>query len=265
MGWPICRGRNGTRDTSRCAAVRNGKRAARLRFRPTATGWCSTDSAARNQPLLLGRRRSSLHWLVVCHVPRVLNAASASDWCLWEAEYNRTRGQPPIHPRFVAGAILYGMYRGIRSTRRLEEACCYRLDFQWLVEGRRIDHTTFNKFRTKFKRPLKDLFRQIGRVAMGLGLITLCEVAFGGTRVKANNSRYKTRTAKTLEEKLERLDELFEQILQEQNAADAKELGFGRPTQLPASLAEKWSNGGPRSRKPWIRREPRTSYGGSKG
>ena len=132
-----------------------------------------------------------------------------TDWSSWEVEYDRTRGQPPIHPRIVAGAILYGMYRGIRSTRRLEEACRYRLDFQWLVEGRRIDHTTFNKFRTRFKRPLKDLFRQIGRVAMGLGLITLCEVAFDGTRVKANNSRYKTRTAKTLEEKLKKLDELF--------------------------------------------------------
>jgi transposase len=71
------------------------------------------------------------------------------DWTPWEAEYHGTRGQPPIHPRIVAAAILYGLCRGLRSTRKLQEACCYRLDFLWLVEGRQIDHTKFAKFRTR--------------------------------------------------------------------------------------------------------------------
>jgi transposase len=161
------------------------------------------------------------------------------DWTAWEAEYKPgTRGQPPIHPRCVAAAILYGLYRGIRSSRRLEEACCYRFDFMWLVECRRIDHTTFAKFRTRFHAPLKDLFRQIGRIAMKLGLVRLCEVAFDGTRVKASNSRYKTRTAKTLEEKLQALDELFEELTSQLQAADAQAAGDGSPTQLPGPLAE---------------------------
>ena len=60
----------------------------------------------------------------------------------------------------------------------------------WLVEGRTIDHSTFCDFRTKFKRELKDLFRQIGRVAMHVGLVRLNQVAFDGTRVKANSSRH---------------------------------------------------------------------------
>jgi transposase len=88
------------------------------------------------------------------------------DWTDWEAHYNGHRGQPPIHPRYIAGAMLYGMYRGIRSSRKLEEACHYRFDFIWLVEGQHIDHSTFAKFRTKFREPLKGLFRQIGRIAM---------------------------------------------------------------------------------------------------
>ena len=160
------------------------------------------------------------------------------DWSPWEAKYKRTgRGQPPIHPRYVAAGILYGLYRGIRSSRRLEEACGYRFDFMWLVENRRIDHTTFAKFRTKFHEPLKDLFRQIGHLAMSMGLISLCEVAFDGTRVKANNSRYKTRTAKTLAEKLKALDELFEELMAKLAAADAEQEGQGSPTRLPAELA----------------------------
>jgi transposase len=160
------------------------------------------------------------------------------DWSNWEAKYNGHRGQPPIHPRYIAEAILYAMYRSIRSSRKLEEACHYRFDFIWLVEGRHIDHTTFATFRTKFREPLKDLFRQIGRIAMVLGLIRLGEVGFDGTRVKANNSRYKTLTAKTLEEKLQTLDALFEQMMTDLHANDAQQAGPDSPTHLPPAVAD---------------------------
>ena len=104
------------------------------------------------------------------------------------------------------------MRSGIRSSRKPEEACRYRLDFIWLVEGRKIDLTTFNKFRTRFRDGLQDLFRQIGRTAMALGLIQLGVVTFDGTRVKANNSRCQTH-GQDLGGKLRALDELFEQLM----------------------------------------------------
>ena len=168
------------------------------------------------------------------------------DWHGWEAHYDGTRGQPPIHPRFVSSALLYGLCRGIRSSRKLEEACRYRVDFMWLLAGRKIDHTTLAKFRTKFAEPLKDLFQQIGCVAMSMGLIRLGEVAFDGTRVKANNSRFRCRTAKTLEEKLQDLDKLFEAMMAEAEAADAAEASQptsdgdddNSPTHLPSPLAD---------------------------
>jgi len=163
---------------------------------------------------------------------------SGMDWSKWEAAYERKRGQPPIHPRYIASAILYGLYRGIRSSRKLEEACRYRFDFMWLVEGRVIDHTTFSKFRTRFHDELKDLFRQIARMAMGLGLISLGVVAFDGTRVKANNSRFRTRTAKTLEAKLEALDELFEYLVAQMQTVDGEQATEGSPTKLPEELAD---------------------------
>ena len=95
------------------------------------------------------------------------------DWSSWERHYVLVAGQPPIHPRIMAGAILYGLTHGIRPSRRLEWACCNAIDFMWLVEGRTIDHSTFCDFRTKFKRELNDLFRQIGREAMHMGLLQL--------------------------------------------------------------------------------------------
>jgi transposase len=164
------------------------------------------------------------------------------DWTSWEAEYHGRRGQPPIHPRHVAAGILYGLYRRIRTTRQLEEACHYRVDYIWLLHGRRIDHSTFSKFRVKFRKALKDLFKQIGRIAMTMGLIRLCEVAFDGTRVKANNSRYNTRTSKALEKKLQELDQLFDELMDKLDVADAAEKSLDgeddSAVRLPEALAD---------------------------
>ena len=47
---------------------------------------------------------------------------SGVNWSEWEGEYDGRIGQPPIHPRHLAAAILYGLYRRIRSSRQWEEA-----------------------------------------------------------------------------------------------------------------------------------------------
>ena len=196
------------------------------------------DSPIERDSTIFSRWFPSLDSLIASEDPvRLVDEVLGQiDWSPWEIEFPRKIGQPPIHPGHVASAILYGMYRGIRSSRKLEEACTYRFDFMWLVEGRHIDHTTFSKFRRKFREPLKDLFRQIGRIAMALGLVRLGEVAFDGTRVKADNSRFKTRTAKTLEQKLEALDELFEHLISQLNKADAD--GMGHASSLPDELVD---------------------------
>jgi hypothetical protein len=64
-------------------------------------------------------------------------------------------------------------------------------------------------------------------------LIRLGEVGIDGTRVKANNSRYRTLTANTLEEKLQALDALFEQMMAELRANDDQQAGPDSPTHLP--------------------------------
>ena len=105
----------------------------------------------------------------------------------------------------------------------MEWACGNAVDFMWLAEGRTIDHSTFCDFRTKFKRELKDLFRQIGRVAMHMGLIRLNQVALDGTRVKANSSRHATASAKTLEQRLQVLDEQIDEMLAEADQVDQQD------------------------------------------
>jgi transposase len=164
------------------------------------------------------------------------------DWSGWEAEYHLRRGQPPIHPRVVAGVILYGLTRGLRSSRLLEYLTAHNIDFIWLAEGHHLDHSTICGFRKKFRKPLKTLFRQIGRIAINMGLIRLNEVGLDGTRVKANNGRSQTLKAEGIEQRLAALDEQLEQMLREAEEADAGESRLfdtgESASKLPPQLAE---------------------------
>ena len=165
----------------------------------------------------------------------------ALDFSEWEASYVRVVGQPPIHPRVMAACILYGLSLGIRSSRKLEDAAANRLDFIWLLQGCIPDHATICKFRTKFGKQIKDLFRQVGRVAIGMGLVSLNQVTLDGTDLMANNSRYATNRRASLQQKLDGLDRQVEQLLAEADAADkadAQLFGEASPTKLPRPLRD---------------------------
>ena len=163
------------------------------------------------------------------------------DWTRWEACYHGRLGQPPIHPRVLAGVLLYGLLKRIRSSRRLEEALEERLDFRWLVEGRRIDHSTLSKFRGKHTAELKDLFVQIGLIAQKLNFLRLATLAFDGTRVRANNRRSGTRTLAELEKMQEELAARFAELEAQMAEADAREDALFSAAEADA-LAEEWAD-----------------------
>jgi len=163
------------------------------------------------------------------------------DFTDWERCYCLLDGQPPIHPRVMASVILYGLSLGIRASRKLEDSCGNRIDFLWLTEGRVIDHSTLAGFRVKFEAELKKLFRQIGRVAIGLGMANLNQVALDGTVKRSNNSRSAVANRATLEQKLAVLDQQVEQMMTQATEADRqdKELfGESSPTKLPEALKD---------------------------
>jgi transposase len=162
----------------------------------------------------------------------------ALDWSAWIQEYDGHRGQPPIPPWVMAGAILYGLMRRIRSSRQLEYACGNNIDFMWLAEGRSIDHDTFCRFRIRFKEPLKRLFKDVGRLAMNLGLIRLVEVAFDGTRVKADASRLHTWTADRVEAALGELETQVQKMLEEADTADQADAALWGEGQTRDALSD---------------------------
>jgi transposase len=181
----------------------------------------------RGQMVLFTTRLDEV--LAVDHPVRFLDEILGRiDWSPWEAGYDLTRGQPPIHPRVLASVILYGLLTRIRSSRALEEALCVRLDFRWLAEGRSIDHTTLSTFRKKHPEALKNLFVQIGLVARELGHVTLTQLAFDGTRMRANSRRSGTRKVDDLVEARAELAAKFVELQAKAEAQDAADEGEER-------------------------------------
>ena len=131
------------------------------------------------------------------------------------------------------------MMRRIRSSRVVEYACGHNIDFIWLAYGRVPDHSTLASFFSKFRTEVKSLFRQVCKIAMTMGMVRLGEVAFDGTRVKASNSRYRTLTTPTLEERLKLVDVEIERIMTEVQVAEAAaaELRGDAVAKLPPELA----------------------------
>lgn len=163
------------------------------------------------------------------------------DWSKWEAKYDGRIGQPPIHPRILAGLWLYGLRRKVRSSRNLEYMAGHNIDFLWLAEGHLPDYSTLCEFRTKFRAELKDLFRYVAKIAMAGGFLQLIDLATDGTRVRANNNRFATWTDEKITKALEELAADFAKRLAESKQNDVVEktvLGEVSASQLPPELAD---------------------------
>ena len=67
-----------------------------------------------------------------------------------------------VDPRVLFKVMAYGYQCGIYSSRKLEEACRYRVDFMWLLEEESVpDHTTLARFRTgRCAEAVENLFYQ---------------------------------------------------------------------------------------------------------
>lgn len=150
------------------------------------------------------------------------------DWSQWENLYGRRRGQPPIHPRLVAGTLLFCLSRGVRSSRGIEEATRRRIDLIWFLEGRSIDHSTLCAFREKFADLLPGLFAELARKA-ARGPRAGRHLAVDGTRVRANSDRHGSRTAASLRRRLGEMAENREALLAEMERLDALEDNDGAP------------------------------------
>ena len=105
---------------------------------------------------------------------------------LYEAYSPRGR-KSVVDPRVLFKVLVYGYQCGIYTTRKLEEACRYRIDFQWLLGEEKVpDHSTIARFRTgRCTEAAEDLFYQYVKYLEEQGETDHKTVFIDGTKLES--------------------------------------------------------------------------------
>jgi len=125
-------------------------------------------------------------------------------------------GRRAFSPQVMVKILVYGKMRGIRSSRKLSEACTENLKFIYLSSGQQPDFRTIALFRKRFSEELASILQQTISIGLETGIIDLEHVAIDGTLVKsfAGDNSYKT------PERIAKEIELLEQSIKKDIAKD---------------------------------------------
>ena len=106
--------------------------------------------------------------------------------------YSAKGRKSKVDPRVLFKVTVYGYQQGIYTSRKLEEACRYRVDFMWLLEEYPApDHATLARFRTgRCAEAVEDLFYQYVKLLEEQGEIDHEVVFVDGTKLESCAGRY---------------------------------------------------------------------------
>lgn len=129
-----------------------------------------------------------------------------------------------VEPRVLFKVLVYGYQCGIYSSRKLEEACRYRIDFMWLLDGYQIpDHSTLARFRTKrCMAAVGGLFYQFVRKLEQMEETDHKAVFIDGTKIESFAGRYTFVWRKSVEKQLPKVKEKLETLIGEASLSGAE-------------------------------------------
>ncbi len=111
---------------------------------------------------------------------------------LYEAYSSKGR-KSATDPRVMFKVMVYGYQCGIFSTRALEEACKYRVDFMWLLENEQApNYTALHRFRKDrcAEGVIEDLFFQYVALLEKQGEVDHKSVFIDGTKIESRAGKY---------------------------------------------------------------------------
>ncbi len=209
-----------------------------------------TPEISREQILLWGQRLDEAVAVdhPVRHIDLLLRASAFREtFSEWERCYMLTEGRPPYHPRDLAALYIYGMMNRIRSSRQLEAACYNRIDVIWLISGQRPDHATIAGFVRTYGLRLRQLHRDVLKVAISAGLMRLQHVAVDSTKIAADAGKGSLRSEAEIATRLTHLEERLAALEKEWEENERRESNLlsdevpltpGRSASVPQRLAK---------------------------
>ena len=82
-------------------------------------------------------------------------------------------GGTPYHPEMMLTTLLSAWCPGIRSSRKIADACRNRIDFRWVTGNLQPDHCAFARFFQRHGEAIRDLFTRVLCLCAEVGAIRL--------------------------------------------------------------------------------------------
>lgn len=114
-------------------------------------------------------------------------------------------GRPPYEPEMMCALVLYAYCCGVRSSRRIEEACRTDAAFRVICGGLEPDHATIARFVADQEQALEGMFVDGLRLCAAAGLVDLSVVALDGTKLAADASLHRNRDAEWIRREVGKL------------------------------------------------------------
>jgi len=122
---------------------------------------------------------------------RIIDAFVASiDLSTFDFKYFdlNEEGRPPYHPSVLLKLYLYGYQHGIRSSRKLAQACAVNLEVMWLLECQQPCFKTISDFRKNNKEAFREVFRSFVLLLREWKLIGGKTITVDSFKIRAQNS-----------------------------------------------------------------------------
>ena len=147
-------------------------------------------------------------------------------------------GADEYYPKDLLKLIIYGYSYGVRSSRKLEQACHHNLSFIWLMGGLTPDYRTIARFRSDHKEAIKKVLKQCVQMCLKLKLIAGNTLFVDGTGIRANASIKHSWDKKRCREHLKKVDEHIDRIMDEAQRLDQQERELGSLVTIEKELQD---------------------------
>jgi transposase len=160
------------------------------------------------------------------------------DLSVFDKRYrNDLTGRVAYDPKVMLKIVLYGYYKGLTSSRDLEEACRRNVVFMALSADTRPHFTTMAGFITELENEIVELFCAVLLYCEELGLIGKEHFAIDGCKLPSNASKQWSGTHEELRDKQKKMEEAARQIVRRHRERDEAEKQGPRARQDEKKLA----------------------------
>lgn len=127
----------------------------------------------------------------------------------------KEQGRSPYHPKMMLKVIIYAYMNNVYSCRKIEKLLNRDIHYIWLSGNEKPDFITINRFRTRVKEEINQIFTQLVLLLVEEGFISLNVAYIDGTKIESKANKYTFVWRKTVEKNKSKLQEKIRVLLQQ--------------------------------------------------